>query len=82
MSRIGVSLIRFASPKSPQKTAPLRSQNFVNNGFFDVRGKNAVNPDGFTSILTMSQRKILVSKSDSSLNDLANPSDESSVGIY
>jgi hypothetical protein len=36
-----------------------------------VRGKNAVNPDGFTSILTKSQHKILVSKSDSSLNALA-----------
>ncbi|MBR4072928.1 MAG: hypothetical protein IKK24_03190 [Clostridia bacterium] len=33
--------------------------------------QNAVNPDGFTSILTMPQRKILVSKSDSSLNALA-----------
>ena len=37
-----------------------------------MRGKNAVNPDGFTSILTMPQRKILVSKSDLSLNALAN----------
>ena len=36
-----------------------------------MQGKNAVNPDGFTSILTKPQRKILVSKSDSSLNALA-----------
>jgi len=36
-----------------------------------VQGKNAVNPDGFTSILTKLQRKILVSKSDSGLNALA-----------
>ena len=36
-----------------------------------MRGKNAVNPNGFTSILTMPQQKILVSKSDSSLNALA-----------
>ena len=33
--------------------------------------QNAVNPNGFTSILTKSQHKILVSKSDSSLNTLA-----------
>ncbi len=33
--------------------------------------QNAVNPNGFTSILTKPQRKILVSKSDSSLNALA-----------
>ena len=33
--------------------------------------QNAVNPDGFTSILTKPQRKILVSKSDSGLNALA-----------
>ena len=32
--------------------------------------QNAVNPDGFTSILTKLQQKILVSKSDSSLNAL------------
>ena len=37
-----------------------------------MQGKNAVNPGGFTSILTKSQQKILVSKSDSSLNALAN----------
>ena len=61
----------FASPKSIQKTAPLRSQNFVNKGFFGVRGKNAANPFGFASILTMSQHKILVLKSVSSLNALA-----------
>ena len=36
-----------------------------------MRGKNAVNPNGFTSILTKSQHKILVPKSDSSLNALA-----------
>ena len=58
----------LSSPKLTQKSAPLRSQNFVNKGFFGVRGKNTVNPNGFTSILTMPQRKILVSKSDSSLN--------------
>ncbi|MEE0839572.1 MAG: hypothetical protein U0L72_03360 [Acutalibacteraceae bacterium] len=34
--------------------------------------QNAVNPDGFTSILTKPQQKILVPKSDSSLNALAN----------
>ena len=33
--------------------------------------QNAVNPDGFTSILTKPQRKILVSKSDLGLNALA-----------
>ena len=33
--------------------------------------QNAVNPKGFTSILTKLQRKILVSKSDSNLNTLA-----------
>ncbi len=33
--------------------------------------QNAVNPDGFTSILTKPQLKILVPKSDSSLNALA-----------
>ena len=37
-----------------------------------MRDKNAVNPNGFTSILTMSQRKILVPKSGSSLSALAN----------
>ncbi len=36
-----------------------------------MRGKNAANPDGFASILTMPQRKILVSKSDTGLNVLA-----------
>ena len=34
--------------------------------------QNTVNPNGLTSILTMPQHKILVSKSDSSLNALAN----------
>ncbi len=71
LSPIGVSLMGSASPKSTQKTTPLRSKNFVNKGFFGVRGKNAVNPNGFTSILTKSQHKILVSKSDSGLNVLA-----------
>ena len=71
LSLIGVSLIHSASPKFPHKTAPLRSQNFVSKGFFDVRGKNAVNPNGFTSILTKLQRKILLPKSDLSLNALA-----------
>ncbi len=33
--------------------------------------QNAVNPYGFTSILTKLQQKILVSKSDSTLNALA-----------
>ena len=33
--------------------------------------QNAVNPNGFTSILTKSQHKILVSKSGLSLNALA-----------
>ena len=71
MSPIGVSLMGSSSQKSTPKIAPLRSWNFVNKGIFDVRGKNTVNPNGFTSILTMPQRKILVSKSDSSLNALA-----------
>jgi len=35
------------------------------------KAQNAANPNGFASILTMSQHKILVSKSDSSLNALA-----------
>ena len=71
MSPIGVSFIGFASPKFTQKSAHLRSQNFVNKGFFGVRGKNTANPCGFASILTKSQHKILVSKSDSSFNTLA-----------
>ena len=33
--------------------------------------QNAVTPNGFTSILTQSQHKILVSKSDSNINALA-----------
>ena len=33
--------------------------------------QNAANPNGFASILTKSQHKILVSKSDLSLNALA-----------
>ena len=33
--------------------------------------QNAVNPDGFTSILTKLQHKMLVSKSDSSFNVFA-----------
>ncbi len=36
-----------------------------------MRDTNAVNPVGFTSIVTKPQRKILVSKSDSGLNALA-----------
>ena len=36
-----------------------------------MRDKNTANPDGFASILTMPQRKILVSKSDLGLNALA-----------
>jgi len=32
-----------ASPKSTQKSAPFRSQNFVTNGFFGEQGKNAGN---------------------------------------
>ena len=71
MSPIGVSLMGFASPKSTQKTAPLRSKNFVNKEFLVCEAQNTVNPDGFTSILTKPQRKIFVSKSDSSLNALA-----------
>jgi hypothetical protein len=63
--------MRLSSSKYTQKSAPLRSQNFVNKGFFGERGKNAVNPDGFTSILTMPLHKKLVPKSGSSLNALA-----------
>ena len=33
LSHIGVSLMSFASPKLTQKTAPLRSQNFVTMDF-------------------------------------------------
>ena len=40
--------------------------------FLLYEAQNAVNPVGLTSILTKSQRKIRVSKSDSSLNALAN----------
>ena len=40
------------------------------------KAQNAVNPDGFTSILTKPQQKILVSKSDSSLNALAKLNNE------
>ena len=72
LSRIGVSLMRFASPKIPQKSPLLRLENFVTKVFFGGRGKNTVNPFGFTSILTKPQRKILVPKSGSSLNALAN----------
>ena len=36
-----------------------------------MRGKNAVNPFGLTSILTMSEREIHIPKSDSGLNALA-----------
>ena len=61
----------FASPKSTHKTVPFRSQNFVIYGFCGVRGKNAVNPNGFTSILTMLEREIHIPKSDSDLNALA-----------
>ena len=70
-AHIGVSLMCLSSSKFIQKIAHFRSQNFVNKEFIDVRGKNAVNPNGFTSILTKPQQKILVSKSDSSLNALA-----------
>jgi len=34
--------------------------------------QNAANPDGFASILTKPQHKILIPKSDSGLNALAN----------
>lgn len=40
------------------------------------RGKNAVNPVGLTSILTMSQHKRPAPKSDSGLNALAKESEE------
>ncbi len=43
LSHLGDSLMCSASPKSPQKIAPFRSQNFVINGFFGEQGKNAVN---------------------------------------
>jgi len=36
-----------------------------------MRGKNAVNPFGLTSILTMSEREIHIPKSDLGLNALA-----------
>ena len=61
----------FASPKSTHKTATFRSKNFVIYGFCGMRGKNAVNPFGLTSILTMSEREIHIPKSDSDLNALA-----------
>lgn len=61
----------FASPKSTQKIAPLRSQNFVNEGFFDVRGTKRSKSYWIYEYLTKSQRKILISKSDSGLNALA-----------
>ena len=64
-AHIGVSLMCLSSPKSKQKTTPFRSRNFVNKVFFGGQGKNAANPSGFASILTKSQHKILVSKSDS-----------------
>ena len=61
----------FASPKSTHKTAAFRSQNFMIYEFCGVRGKNAVDPNGFTSILTKSKREIHIPKSDSGLNALA-----------
>ena len=35
--------MRYTSPKSTQKSAPFRSQNFVINGFFGEQGKNTAN---------------------------------------
>ncbi|MBQ4082403.1 MAG: hypothetical protein IJC55_03810, partial [Clostridia bacterium] len=46
-------------------------QNFVAKYFSVGEAQNAVNPDGFTSILTKPQRKILAPKSGSSLTALA-----------
>ncbi|MBR6572661.1 MAG: hypothetical protein IKK77_02975 [Clostridia bacterium] len=61
----------LASPKSTQKTAPLRSENFATTDFLVCEAQNTANPDGFASILTKTQRKIRVAKSDSGLNALA-----------
>ncbi len=59
------------SPKSPQKSAPLRSQNFVTNGFFGEQGKNGTNTVCIREYFNDAQRKIRFTKSDSGLNALA-----------
>ena len=74
MSPIGDSLIRFASPKFTQNSAPLRSQNFVNKGFFDREAQNTANPDGFANILTKDERKSAFTKRCSGLT--AHPKEE------
>ena len=61
----------FASPKPTQKVSALKVAEFCKKRFFDVRGTKRSKSNGFASILTKSQRKILISKSDSGLNALA-----------
>ncbi len=72
MSHIGDSLICFASPKSTQKSAPLRSQNFVNEVVFGVRGTNVSKSVRIYEYFNKATAKKLVSKSDSGLKVLAN----------
>ncbi|MCQ2441417.1 MAG: hypothetical protein MJ076_05955 [Clostridia bacterium] len=56
-SPAGVSLAVSSAPKITQNSAHFRSQNFKEVDFCLCEAQNAVNPDGFTSILTMQRRK-------------------------
>jgi len=53
----GDSLSASSTSKNPSKIRTFGSQDFFGTDFRQIKAQNAVNPVGFTSILTMSWRK-------------------------
>ena len=50
-------LADFSAPKIPRNSARFESKNFYKADFWLCKAQNAVNPFGFTSILTQNERK-------------------------
>jgi hypothetical protein len=53
----GASLADFSAPKIPRNSARFESKNFYKADFWLCKAQNAVNPFGFTSILTQQRQK-------------------------
>ncbi|MBQ2963275.1 MAG: hypothetical protein IJE14_01310 [Clostridia bacterium] len=61
----GDSLSASSTSKNPSKIRTFWSKIFCEADFCHIKAQNAVNPDGFTSILTMRWRKSAPQKTES-----------------
>ncbi|MBR3754063.1 MAG: hypothetical protein IKK49_03035 [Clostridia bacterium] len=58
----GDSLSASSTSKNPSKIRTFGSQIFCKADFWHIKAQNAVNPDGFTSILTKRWQKSALQK--------------------